>query len=107
MFANDNVKARISELQTAATDKSVESAGLTEAFVIDGLRDIVEMCSDPNSAQWNPSAAIRALELLGKKRRLWIVRLDDRRRVDDYQSAKELDAAAKDLRREIEILVGC
>lgn len=104
MFANDNVKARIAELQTAATDQSVESAGLTEAFVIAGLQRIAMMCDDPLSPTWNPSAAIRSLELLGKKLGLWVVRVDDRRRIDDCRSAEELDAAARELRREIDDL---
>lgn len=104
LTANDDIKGRILEIRTEITDKTVEDTALTESFVIDSLRDIVKTCGDPSSKAWRPQAAIRALELLGKTLGLWVVRVDDRRRVDEYCSAEELDAAARELRRKIEDL---
>ena len=104
LIANENIKARILEIRTEITDKTVENAGLTEAFVIDSLRDIAKTCGDPSSKAWRPQAAIRALELLGKTLGLWIVQVDDRRRVNECGSAEELDAAVRAIHREIENL---
>lgn len=102
LIANENIKTRILEIRTEITGKTVENAGLTEAYIVNSLREIAEMCSDPSAKTWRPQAAIRALELLGRTLGLWIVRIEDRRRIDDFQSAEELDAAARELRREIE-----
>jgi hypothetical protein len=104
LFANDNVRARISELQAAATTKAVDSASLNGAYVINGLCEIAKTCGDPTAKTWRPQAAIRALELLGKTLGLWIVRVEEHRRVDDWQSAEELDAAVRAIRSEIEDL---
>ncbi|MDH3700044.1 MAG: terminase small subunit [Alphaproteobacteria bacterium] len=104
LIANENIMARILEIRTEITDKTVEKAGLTETFIIDGLREIVETCSNPTSKAWHPQAAIRALELLGKKLGLWVVRVDERRRVDGGWSSEELDAVARELRHEIDDL---
>ena len=104
LFANDNVRARILELQAAATTKAVDSAGLTEAYVINGLCEIAKTCGDPTAKTWRPQAAIRALQLLGATLGMWVTRVDDRRRVDDWQSAEELDAAVRAIRGEIEDL---
>ena len=104
LIANENIQVRIVEIRTKITDKTIEKAGMTEAYVINGLRKIAETCGDPTAKTWRPQAAIRALQLLGKTMGLWVVRVDHRQRVDDCQSAEELDAAARELRREIEDL---
>jgi phage terminase small subunit len=102
LIANDDIKGRILEIRTKITDKTVENAGLTEAFVVNGLSDIAKRCADPSSKAWRPQAAIRALQLLGATLGMWITRVDDRQRVDKYGSAEELDAAVRAIRGEIE-----
>ncbi len=104
LISNDDIKGRILEIRAKITDKTVENAGLTEAFVINGLCEIAITCGDPSAKTWRPQAAIRALELLGKKLGLWITRVEERRRIDDYQSTEELNTAVKALRREIDDL---
>ena len=101
---NVQVQARIQELLAEAANRAVERTALTETYVINKLMTNVEHTTNPNSDKWNPSAANRSLELLGKKLALWVDRVDDRRRAQDFQSLDELDAAQTEVEAEIKAL---
>jgi hypothetical protein len=104
LLKNAEIKGRILEIRTKITDQTVEKASLSEAYIINGLCEIAKTCGDPTAKTWRPQAAIRALQLLGATLGMWITRVDDRRRVDDWQSAEELDAAVRAIRGEIDDL---
>lgn len=101
---NDQIKQRIAELHEESLNKAVEKMVLTEAFVIEGLSKLALACSDREATTWNPQAANRSLELLGKKLAIFTDRIDDRRSVKELKTKEELDLAAADIREEIKRL---
>ena len=100
LSAKPNIKKRIAELHERSLNMAVKKTVLTEAFVIEGLQKIALACSERDTETWNPTAAKAAFDLLGKRLGIWIAD-DTRRNTKDLTTAKELDAAAKDLRAEI------
>ena len=62
---------------------------------------IVENCGKPASKSWNPSAASRSLELLGKTLGMFIDRHYDRRRPSDFTTVEEIDAELARIDRKI------
>ena len=63
LYKRPDIKARIAELQDRAADITVAESVLTQVWVIDKLKEIVERALDENDRLDSP---IRALELLGK-----------------------------------------
>ena len=105
LLTNSDIKARIEELRAGLTERAIEKTALTESYVINRLMRITELTSNPQSEKWNPNAAVRALELLGKKLGLWITRVDHRQPIQVFTSLEEVEAAYAENEREIEALL--
>ena len=66
----------------------LEQTGLSRAWVLERLEQIVEQCL--SGEKFNPAAAIRALELLGKDLGMFVERRDVTTRTLDTMSQDEL-----------------
>jgi Terminase small subunit len=78
LLRNAEIQARINELRNAMAERAIQRTVLTRAYVINCLMTIVEQCMQHEPIRdkhgihlgyvpYNPTAAIRALELLGKE----------------------------------------
>jgi phage terminase small subunit len=66
LLANANVRAEIE----AKLNEKAERTELTADEIINGIRDTVRRCEGPGR-QFQPSAALKGYELLGKHKKLW------------------------------------
>jgi phage terminase small subunit len=63
----DNLrKPWIAEEIQKAQAKLAKKAEITQEWVVGKLKKIAETCSDEDSEKWNPPAANKSIELLGK-----------------------------------------
>ncbi len=99
----DAIRARIAELIRAQEKKTIQNVALTEEWIIGRLKSISDATSDPASEKWNPAAASRALELLGKTLAMFTDRIDQttRKAAAELHSTGELDEEMARLRAEI------
>ena len=78
LLRNAEFQARVDALRNAMAERAIERTALTRSYVINGLMTIVERCRqhEPRRdrhgtvggySKYNPMAATRALELLGKE----------------------------------------
>src|SRR5689334_16169432 len=89
LTANDSVRARVAELQTASAEKAV----ITKAWVLEQLCDVLQEAR----AAGNHAAANRSLELIGKDIGMFVDRkVLGMRRLDDM-TREELEALLVEL----------
>jgi len=67
LITNDKVAAAIQR----EMDARAKRAQLTADYVLQGIKATTEACADPSSETWNPTAALKGYELLGKHMRLF------------------------------------
>jgi len=70
LATNGNIRARIEELKSRASEKTVTTSGITKAWVISKLRENAER----GMAEGQRAPAIRALELIGKELGMFVDR---------------------------------
>ena len=102
---NEGVKARIEELLAEAADHVVKKTALTESYVVEGLMSIAEACRNPRSRNFNPAAANRSFELLGKSLAMFVDRRQEEKRFTDLDSVEEMQDAVDEMNREIDALL--
>lgn len=99
------IEARILELQTAVIDRVIEKTALTEAYVIDKLMNVADVCSDVDSEHWNPSQANRSAELLGKTLAMFVDRTQEEKCYGDLKNIEEMSAAIEEMAAEAKALM--
>lgn len=83
MLRNERVKARLAEVEEEIRRRAAISAGLSRKTILDRLEKIATIAADPKDrVAYNPSAANRALELMGKELGMFV----------DRQEVKHLDS---------------
>ena len=102
---NVQVQDRIQELLAEAADRVVEKTALTESYVVEGLMSIAETCRNSSSSHFNPSAANRSFELLGKSLAMFVDRRQEEKRFTDLDSVEEMQDAVDEMNREIDALL--
>lgn len=82
---NEAIQLRIEELQAIVIDKSVAAATVDKAWVLRGLKEIVDRCLQRTAVlrkgriihyQFDPQAAARAMELLGRELGMFTERVE-------------------------------
>ena len=105
LLKNVEIKERIEELVAETTDRVLEKTALTESYVITGLMRNAEHTGDPRSKHYNPAAANRSLELLGKTLAMFVERRQEEKRYTDLTSVEEMEQAVDEMNQEIEALL--
>ena len=118
LYNRDEVKARVAELENEIHEQAVEATGLSQAYVIEGLKDNIEVAKQAKplfDSQGNETgeykldlpAANRAYELLGKHQGMFRDRLDIHNMDSELSgmSPEELRAYVRALATEIGLRV--
>jgi Terminase small subunit len=114
LLRNAEIQARIEVLRNAMAEQAIERAALTRSYVITCLMTIVEQCMQHEPirdksgivlghARYNPMAAIRALEFLGKELGMFKGR-PERQTTMDNMTLEEMKQRQEELDRQLEEL---
>jgi hypothetical protein len=114
LLRNAEIQARINVLRNAMAERAVQRTALTRAHVINCLMTIVERCmqNEPirdkhgthlGHAKYNPTAAIRALELLGKELGMF-KGPPERSKAVEHMTLEEMEQREAEINRRLEKL---
>lgn len=114
LLRNAEIQARINVLRNAMAERAIRRTTLTRAYVINCLMTIVEQCMQQEPIRdkdgthlgyvpYNPTAAIRALELLGKELGLF-KGLPERSKALEPMTLEEMERREAEIGRRLEEL---